>query len=226
MIKSFDLTEVRLMEFFQVMQNVKTFLEKYDLADLGLETAKETFDQKLSALEKVIKPLSKSLHTKDLQEWDNERDKHWVGFIAYCRAFVNFPDVTKSKAAALLLATIEKYGKNVQNKASKEETAIIYSLLKDFEESTYKQAIKAIGAEKWLEEMAKANEKFAKIDMARTEERAEVPVGATKQARKELNEAYKHIIKSINALSYINGTEKYQPLVNELNEEIKQSKSK
>ncbi len=226
MIQSFDLTEIRLMEFFQVMQNVKTFLEKQDLADLGLVEAKKAFDQKLEAFDNTIKPLTKSLHTKELHALDDERDKHLVGLIAHCRAFVSFPEAEKAKAAELLLATIEKYGKNLQNKTFQEETAIIYSLLKDFEESALRQALVAIGAEKRVEEIAKANEKFAQTNTTRTEERGEIVIGATKQARKELNEAYKHIIKSINALSYINGTEKYQSLANALNEEIKRARAK
>ncbi|GIZ16167.1 DUF6261 family protein [Capnocytophaga catalasegens] len=225
MIQVFDLKEIRLMEFFQVMQNVKSFLEQHDMSNLGLTEAKITFDQKLLALEQTIKPLQKSPHTQSIQDLDAKRDALLVGFLAHCRAFTTFPEQEKSKAAQKLLATIEKYGKNIHNKPLQEETAIIYNLLKDFEETSHQQAITAIGAEKWIQDLTKVNQEFAQLHNTRTQEQGEIVVGATKQARKELNEAFKHVVKSINALAYINGKDKYQSLANSLNEEIKRAKA-
>ena len=174
----------------------------------------------------TIKPLQKSLHTQPIQDLDAKRDALLVGLLAHCRAFTTFPDEEKSKAAQKLLATIEKYGKNLHNRPLQEETAIIYNLLKDFSDAVHQQAIVAIGAEKWIQNLTKANEQFTTLHNTRTQEQGEIVVGATKQARKEINEAFKHVVKSINALAYINGKDKYQSLANSLNEEIKRAKGR
>lgn len=224
MITHYDLYKVRLMEFFQVMQNVKTFLDKEDATDLGIAEAKNQFSEKLEVLDIKLKPLVKSIHTQQLNELDARRNELLVGLLAHCRAFLLFPEETKVQAAQKLLNTIEKYGKEIQNKPLLEKTAIIYNIEKDFSESSHQQALRTMGGEKWVTELGIANSKFATLHTERTQQQGEIETGATQQARKELALAFKHLVKTINALAYLNGTTKYQTLANSINQEIKQAK--
>ena len=52
MIQRSNLKIIRLMEFSQVMANVKTFLEKENLEELGLSQLKYEFDEKFRSFTK------------------------------------------------------------------------------------------------------------------------------------------------------------------------------
>lgn len=224
MIKKFDLSRVRVMEFFQVMTNIKAFLEKENLQELGLQKAKESFDEKYAAFDEALKPLHKSEITAKLQEQDAKRDEALVGLLAHCRAFSTFPEEAKRTAAGQLLAQIEKYGKNLQNKPLQEETGILINLLQDLASQEMAQALETIGAMPWVEVLKSANQSFVALHNERTEEQGAVLVGKTKETRTALAEAFKTMVKSINSLAFINGEEKYQNLANAINEEVKNAR--
>lgn len=224
MIKKFDLSRVRLMEFFQVMTNIKVFLEKENLKTLGLEKAKKVFDEKYTAFDEALKPLKKSDLTAKIHELDSQRDEALVGLSAHARAFTNFPDPAKSSVAKKILAHIEKYGKNLQNKPLQEETGIIINLLQDLSVSEMTQALTTIGATEWITKMQTANEALAQMHNDRTEANGAVEVGKSKQTRQELQEAFKQIVKTINALSFVNGEEPYRNIANAINEEMKNAR--
>lgn len=224
MIKRFDLSRVRLMEFFQVMTNIKAFLEKENLKTLGLEKAKKSFDEKYTAFDEALKPLKKSELTAKIHELDSQRDEALVGLSAHARAFTTFPDVAKSTAAKQIIAHIEKYGKNLQSKPLQEETGIIINLLQDLATAEMNQALTTIGATEWVTKMRTANESFAQMHNDRTEANGAVEVGKSKQTRQALQEAFKQVVKTINALSFVNGEEPYRNLANAINEEMKNAR--
>lgn len=212
------------MEFSQVMKNIKSFLEKSDLKKLQLEEIKKEFDEKLLVLEEALKPLEKSDITKRLKELDSQRGVLLVGYFGHCRAFVHFPENDKALAAQKLVAISDKYGKNIHNKPLQEETGIINSLLQDLSVVDNMKAVYLIGAEKWIENLGKVNKEFEQLHNKRTEEQGSKVVGQTKDARTIMNDIYIKLIKSINALSYINGEEKYKSLAKILMEEINRAR--
>lgn len=224
MIKKFNLRDIRVMAFFQSMTNIKSFLEKENLQTLGLEQAKKVFDEKYAAFDEALKPLRKSELTAKIHELDAQRDEAIVGLLAHARAFATFPNEVKSTAAKHILAHIEKYGKNIQNKPIQEETGIIINLLQDFSDSELSQAISTIGATEWITKMRTANEALVQTHNSRTEEKGAIETGKTKSTRTELAEAFKTIVKTINALSFINGEGIYRNLANAINEEIKNAR--
>lgn len=220
MISKFNLHRVRLMEFVQVMKNIKGFLEKEDLHNMGLSQVKSDFDLKYTALEEAIKPLLKNENTEKIQELDAKRDALWVGFLAYIRGWLAFPEEDKAQAANKLLLIAENYGKNIQQKPFQEETAIINSVLQDLAKPENSPLITLIGAEIWVQGLSQANQAFEQLHNDRTEEQGTLLVGKTREARKEMNEVYTKLIKTLNAFAYINGEALYQNLANTLNEEI------
>lgn len=221
MIKKYDLRNVRLMEFAQVMANIKSFLEKENLADLGLETLKAEFDKSFSAFEESLKPLRKSEHTEKLIELDNKRDVLLVGYINHCKVFVNFPIKEKAEAAKKLVLINDKYGKAPQKQSFREETAIIRNLLEDLAPTEIKAMVTLIGAEQWIEHLAETNEAFATLHTDRTQEQGAVEVGKTKTTRNEMQVTFSKLVTLINGLVVVKGADAYQNLVNSINEEVK-----
>ncbi|MRM83920.1 DUF6261 family protein [Riemerella anatipestifer] len=224
MIKELSLSKVRLMAFYQVMSNIKSLLEQENLQTLQLQALKTEFDEKLSALDEALKPLAKSNFTEELQKEDETRDTLLVGLQMHCRAFLNFPNEAKSKAAKSLLLVIEKYGKNLPNKPLQEETGIITNLLDDFAQSPHKEALQTIGATEWTTALVASNQKFATLYNSRNQERGAIEIGKSKQTRQAMQEVFSRLIKTINALALIHGETPYTNLANNLNETIKKAR--
>ncbi|MDO4880156.1 MAG: DUF6261 family protein [Capnocytophaga sp.] len=221
MIQRSNLKIIRLMEFSQVMANVKTFLEKEDLNDLGLVDLKSEFDIKFKNLEEAVKPLRKSEHTHKIKELDSKRDAYLMGFIGHCKLFINFPEKEKAEAAKKLAIVNENYGKNPQKKALREKTSIIRNLITDVTSSEFFNSVKLIGAEKWIEFLGQTNESLASLHTDRTQEQGAIKVGKSKEARTEMQDIFSKLVTAINGLSLVKEREKYLPLINSISEEVK-----
>ena len=221
MIQRSNLKIIRLMEFSQVMANVKTFLEKENLEDLGLSQLKNEFDEKFRALEEAVKPLRKSEHTHKIKELDNKRDIYLMGFISHCKVFINFPEKEKADAAKKLAIVNENYGKNPQKKAIREKTSIIRNLINDVTMSDFFEAVKLIGAEKWIEYLRTANENLASLHTDRTQEQGAIKVGKSKEARVQMQDVFTKLVTAINGLSLVKVENKFTSLINSINEEVK-----
>lgn len=225
MIKSYNLRRVRLMSFFQNMVNVKNFLESEDLDTLLLKNVSNEFIEHLEAFDKALKPFRKSGLTEVLGQLDEKRDTSLVGFAAHCRLFANFPDEAKAKAAKHLLLIIDKYGNTPQEKPLLEETAIIHNMLQDFNTEEVKIMIAEIGANKWIEDLKAANEEFTQVHNDRTRIDASVIVGQTKDARLRMHNVFYKLVKTINALAFLNGNAPYQKLIDNINLEVKKART-
>lgn len=221
MIQRSNLKIIRLMEFSQVMANVKTFLEKENLEELGLSQLKYEFDEKFRALEEAVKPLRKSEHTHKIKELDNKRDIYLMGFISHCKVFINFPEKEKADAAKKLAIVNENYGKNPQKKAIREKTSIIRNLINDVTMSDFFEAVKLIGAEKWIEYLRIANENLASLHTDRTQEQGAIKVGKSKEARVQMQDVFTKLVTVINGLSLVKVENKFTSLINSINEEVK-----
>ena len=221
MITKTSLRGARLMEFSQVMANVKTFLSKENLSDLNLTQLAAEFNTQLTTFEEVLKPLRKSENTKKIKNLDEKRDSMLMGFIGHCKLFSYFPDEPIAEAAQKLVLVVEKYGKSPQRLSLREETATIKNLLEAVKKPEVHQAVNAIGAEKWLMHLETANMELEKLHTDRTEEKATVEAGKTKEEREKMQEAFTKLATAINGLAVIYGKEKYKNLMNVINEEVK-----
>lgn len=224
MIKTTSLRNLRLMAFSQVMKNVQSFLAKEEnLETSGLTSVKAEFDTAFDALEDVLHIARRNEQTQTILELDKQRDILLANFIAHCKLFKNHPDAEKSAAAHRAIIQIEAYGKDIQRRAYRDETAIIRNLIADFEQPQNDADIALIGAKEWLTLLKPINEKFDALHSNRTVEESEKEVGQSKEARKEMQEKFDRLCKAINALAFVNGEEQYRNLANAINEEVKKA---
>lgn len=212
------------MAFTQVMKNVQSFLAKQnDLVDLGLAEVKNEFDTAFSVLENALVQVRKNEQTESLVDLDKQRDNLFVSFLAHCRGFQNHPQTEKNEAAKRSVIKIEAYGKDAHRRAYRDETAIIRNLIQDFEKSEADKDITLIGAKEWLTLLKPINEKFDTLHSNRTLEQSEKEVGQTKEARDEMQRKFDRLCKAIEAMAFVKGEEKYLPLANAINEEVKKA---
>ena len=222
MILYFNLTKLRLMNFYQVMTNVQLFLSQEDLETLKLKDAAKVFDEKYKAFDAAVQPMRGDVDTKELNKLDERRDKALMGLYGHVRVFTGFPEEAKATAAQQLQAILLKYDKAPQTKPLREETAIVSNIVSDLEVADAKAKLTLIGADKWLDELKDANKKFEAAYNARTQRNMDL-VGQTKEKRIALDDEYRHLAHTINALATLGGEAPYKRLMSSINADIQQA---
>ena len=222
MILYFNLTKLRLMNFYQVMTNVQLFLSQEDLETLKLKDAAKVFDEKYKAFDAAVQPMRGDVDTKELNKLDERRDKALIGLYGHVRVFTGFPEEAKATAAQQLQAILLKYDKAPQTKPLREETAIVSNIVSDLEVADAKAKLTLIGAEKWLDELKDANKKFEAAYNARTQRNMDL-VGQTKERRIALDDEYRRLAHTINALATLGGEAPYKRLMSSINADIQQA---
>ena len=222
MILYFNLTKLRLMNFYQVMTNVQLFLSQEDLETLKLKDAAKVFDEKYKAFDAAVQPMRGDVDTKELNKLDERRDKALIGLYGHVRVFTGFPEEAKATAAQQLQAILLKYDKAPQTKPLREETAIVSNVVSDLEVADAKAKLTLIGADKWLDELKDANKKFEAAYNARTQRNMDL-VGQTKERRIALDGEYRRLAHTINALATLGGEAPYKRLMSSINADIQQA---
>ena len=222
MILYFNLTKLRLMNFYQVMTNVQLFLSQEDLETLKLKDAAKVFDEKYKAFDAAVQPMRGDVDTKELNKLDERRDKALMGLYGHVRVFTGFPEEAKATAAQQLQAVLLKYDKAPQTKPLREETAIASNIVSDLEVADTKAKLTLIGADKWLDELKEANKKFEAAYNARTQRNMDL-VGQTKERRIALDGEYRRLAHTINALATLGGEAPYKRLMSSINADIQQA---
>ena len=222
MILYFNLTKLRLMNFYQVMTNVQLFLSQEDLETLKLKDAAKVFDEKYKAFDAAVQPMRGDVDTKELNKLDERRDKALIGLYGHVRVFTGFPEEAKATAAQQLQAILLKYDKAPQTKPLREETAIVSNVVSDLGVADAKAKLTLIGAEKWLDELKDANKKFEAAYNARTQRNMDL-VGQTKEKRIALDGEYRHLAHTINALVTLGDEAPYKRLMSSINADIQQA---
>ena len=222
MILYFNLTKLRLMNFYQVMTNVQLFLSQEDLETLKLKDAAKVFDEKYKAFDAAVQPMRGDVDTKELNKLDERRDKALIGLYGHVRVFTGFPEEAKATAAQQLQTILLKYDKAPQTKPLREETAIVSNIVSDLEVADAKAKLTLIGADKWLDELKDANKKFEAAYNARTQRNMDL-VGQTKEKRIALDGEYRHLAHTINALATLGGEAPYKRLMSSINADIQQA---
>mgnify|MGYP000875495270 FL=1 len=222
MILYFNLTKLRLMNFYQAMTNVQLFLSQEDLETLKLKDAAKVFDEKYKAFDAAVQPMRGDVDTKELNKLDERRDKALIGLYGHVRVFTGFPEEAKATAAQQLQAILLKYDKAPQTKPLREETATVSNIVSDLEVADAKAKLTLIGADKWLDELKDANKKFEAAYNARTQRNMDL-VGQTKEKRIALDDEYRRLAHTINALATLGGEAPYKRLMSSINADIQQA---
>ena len=174
------------------------------------------------AFDAAVQPMRGDVDTKELNKLDERRDKALIGLYGHVRVFTGFPEEAKATAAQQLQAVLLKYDKAPQTKPLREETAIVSNVVSDLEVADAKAKLTLIGAEKWLDELKDANKKFEAAYNARTQRNMDL-VGQTKEKRIALDDEYRRLAHTINALATLGGEAPYKRLMSSINADIQQA---
>ena len=176
------------------------------------------FKVAVAAEDEALKISQKSLLTDDIAKADNDRDALYAGYKKAVEAFLAMPIADMAQAAKVLAQHIKDYKINTAGQLDK-ETGLLVNFITDLEDK-YSAQVAKLGLTAFVTNMKEANERVRMLTLQRTNEKMGVTVGALKAARTASDDAYRALVKMVNALALVYGEKDYTAFIDYANTEI------
>lgn len=179
------------------------------VAALKAAVAQEDEDLKIS---------QKSLLTDDIAKADAERDALYSGYKKAVAGFLNLPVEALAQAAKVLNQHIKDYAIDPKMQLDR-ETGLLINFITDLE-GKYKSEVETLSLTPFVTNLKAANERVRTLTASRTDEKTGIVAGALKASRKASDEAYRMLVKMVNALAMVEGEADYAAFIDYVNTEI------
>lgn len=176
------------------------------------------FKVAVAAEDEALKISQKSLLTDDIAKADIDRDALYAGYKKAVEAFLAMPIADMAQAAKVLAQHIKDYKINTAGQLDK-ETGLLVNFITDLEDK-YSAQVAKLGLTAFVTNLKEANERVRMLTLQRTNEKMGVTVGALKAARTASDDAYRALVKMVNALALVYGEKDYTAFIDYVNTEI------
>ena len=172
----------------------------------------------VSAEDEALKVSQKSLLTDEIAKADNDRDALYAGYKKAVEAFLAMPIADMAQAAKVLAQHIKDYKINTADQLDK-ETGLLVNFISDLEDK-YAAQVAKLGLTAFVTNLKEANERVRTLTLQRTNEKISITVGALKTARTASDDAYRALVKMVNALALVFGEKDYTAFIDYVNTEV------
>ena len=176
------------------------------------------FKAAVAAEDEALKISQKSLLTDDITKADSDRDALYAGYKKAVEAFLAMPIADMAQAAKVLAQHIKDYKINTAGQLDK-ETGLLVNFITDLEDK-YSAQVAKLGLTAFVINLKEANERVRMLTLQRTNEKMGVTVGALKAARTSSDDAYRALVKMVNALALVYGEKDYTAFIDYVNTEV------
>lgn len=176
------------------------------------------FKVAVAAEDEALKISQKSLLTDDIAKADIDRDALYAGYKKAVEAFLAMPVADMAQAAKVLAQHIKDYKINTADQLDK-ETGLLVNFITDLEDK-YSAQVAKLGLTAFVINLKEANERVRMLTLQRTNEKMGVTVGALKAARTSSDDAYRALVKMVNALALVYGEKDYTAFIDYVNTEV------
>lgn len=176
------------------------------------------FKAAVAAEDEALKISQKSLLTDEIAKADSDRDALYAGYKKSVEGFLAMPITDMAQAAKILSQHIKDYKVNTAGQLDK-ETGLLVNFITDLEDKYVTQVAK-LGLTAFVTNLKEANERVRTLTLQRTNEKIGITVGALKTARTASDDAYRALVKMVNALALVFGEKDYAPFIDYVNTEI------
>ena len=176
------------------------------------------FKVAVSAEDEALKISQKSLLTDEIAKADSDRDALYAGYKKAVEGFLAMPIADMAQAAKVLAQHIKDYKINTAGQLDK-ETGLLVNFITDLEDK-YSAQVAKLGLTAFVTNMKEANERVRTLTLQRTNEKMGVTVGALKAARTASDDAYRALVKMVNALALVFGEKDYTAFIDYVNTEV------
>lgn len=234
-VKNFSLTNLRTEENFGFQMDVKALTESLpttgDLDAEGLPEASVTILTEavnghaaaVTALDDALKDSASVPSSTLATEAEQQRDGAWRGLNNYVKAMTAYPEENVAAEALAAKALIDKYG-DPTDKPQTEESGILHNLIQDFE-AGMEENFSNLQVEVWVTDLKNKNQRFLDYSRMRNEEESARQVGVVKEKILLVNEAYRKLIDTVNAMVLLNGEAKFASFIDQMNNLIDRQKT-
>lgn len=215
-----DISLVRLNNgaHFMFIKNVNDRVQSNNTLKTKLGALATNLNDALNKEDEAMLLSQKSLITDDIAAADELRDSIYSGYKKVVDGYRKLPVASIEVAAKELWQHIKDYSINPQDQLDK-ETGMLLNFIDDLE-TKYAPQVLTLSLTVFVDQLKIANEKVRRLTSKRTDERSTQAVGALKQARKNSDNAYRELVKMVNALALIEGIAPYEDFIDYLNTEI------
>ena len=176
------------------------------------------FKAAVAAEDEALKISQKSLLSDDIAKSDSDRDALYIGYKRAVEGFLAMPVADMAQAAKVLAQHIKDYKISTADQLDK-ETGLLVNFIADLEGKNSEQVAK-LGLTAFVTNLKEANERVRTQTLQRTNEKMGVIVGALKTARAASDEAYRALVKMVNALALVFGEKDYTAFIDYVNTEV------
>ena len=176
------------------------------------------FKTAVSAEDEALKISQKSLLTDEIAKADSDRDALYAGYKKAVEGFLAMPIADMAQAAKILSQHIKDYKINTADQLDK-ETGLLVNFISDLEDK-YAAQVAKLGLTAFVTNLKEANERVRTLTLQRTNEKISITVGALKTARTASDDAYRALVKMVNALALVFGEKDYTAFIDYVNTEV------
>lgn len=176
------------------------------------------FKAAVAAEDEALKISQKSLLTDEIAKADSDRDALYAGYKKAVEGFLAMPIADMAQAAKILAQHIKDYKINTTDQLDK-ETGLLVNFITDLE-NKYSAQVAKLGLTAFVTNLKEANERVRTLTLQRTNEKIGITVGALKTARTASDDAYRALVKMVNALALVFGEKDYTAFIDYVNTEI------
>ena len=170
------------------------------------------------AEDEALKISQKSLLTDEIAKADSDRDALYAGYKKAVEGFLAMPIADMAQAAKILSQHIKDYKINTADQLDK-ETGLLVNFISDLEDK-YAAQVAKLGLTAFVTNLKEANERVRTLTLQRTNEKIGITVGALKTARTVSDDAYRALVKMVNALALVFDEKDYTAFIDYVNTEI------
>ena len=176
------------------------------------------FKAAVAAEDEALKISQKSLLTDEIAKADSDRDALYAGYKKAVEGFLAMPIADMAQAAKVLAQHIKDYKINTAGQLDK-ETGLLVNFVSDLEDK-YAAQVAKLGLTAFVTNLKEANERVRTLTLQRTNEKIGITVGALKTARTASDDAYRALVKMVNALALVFGEKDYTAFIDYVNTEV------
>ena len=176
------------------------------------------FKAAVTAEDEALKISQKSLLTDEIAKADSDRDALYAGYKKAVEGFLAMPIADMAQAAKILSQHIKDYKINTADQLDK-ETGLLVNFISDLEDK-YAAQVAKLGLTAFVTNLKEANERVRTLTLQRTNEKIGITIGALKTARTASDDAYRALVKIVNALALVFGEKDYTAFIDYVNTEV------
>lgn len=221
-IQSFSPSHMNNAAHFTFVSNMAARAQKDAAVAEKCAAQVEALRAAVSAEDENLQISAKSLTTDKIAAADRLRDQLYAGYKKAVAGYADFPIAEMADAATVLAQHVKDYKINPQAQLDA-ETGLLVNFIQDLD-GKFAPQVEKLGLTAFVAQLKAANESVRELTAQRTDERSAKTSGALKTARNASDEAYKMLVKYVNARALLEGEAEYNAFIGYANTGIEHFK--